>query len=140
MSGAPVLLYDGDCAFCAQSVQFLLRHDRRRRTARFAAREGPAGQGILARHPDAAAVDSLVWVETRDGAEQAVVRSQAVLAILGYLGGPWIALRALLWMVPRALRDAGYDFVARHRKALVAGNPACIVFSPEERLRVLDAL
>ena len=30
-----LLLYDGTCGFCAQSVQFVLRHDRKRRTLRF---------------------------------------------------------------------------------------------------------
>lgn len=139
MSAPPVLLYDGDCAFCAQSVQFLLRHDRRRRSARFAAREGRAGRELLGHHPAAAAVDSLVWIETRDGATRALVRSQAVLAILDYLGGAWVVARALLWLVPRPLRDAAYDLVARHRKRIAGGRDACILFSPDERLRVLDA-
>lgn len=138
MSAAPVLLYDGDCAFCAASVQFLLRHDRRARTARFAAREGRAGREILARHPDAAAVDSLVWVDATEGREHATVRSTAVIAILRYLGGAWRPLGALLWLVPRPLRDAGYDLVARHRKRLMGGREACIRFTPEERVRVLD--
>lgn len=139
MSVAPVLLYDGDCAFCAQSVQFLLRHDRRHRSARFAAREGRAGQAMLARHPAAAAVDSLVWIETHEGVEHAQVRSQAVLGILDYLGGAWMVPRALLWVVPRPLRDAAYDLVARHRKRIAGGREACILFTPDERLRVLDA-
>ena len=32
----PILLYDGTCGFCAESLQLVLRHDRRR-TLRFAA-------------------------------------------------------------------------------------------------------
>ena len=85
MSAGPILLYDGDCAFCARSVQFLLAHDRRRGDARFAAREGAAGRRLLAAHPRAAAVDSLVWIDTEGGVERAEVRYAAVLSIARYL-------------------------------------------------------
>ena len=39
MTHGPVLLYDGDCGFCAESVQLVLRHERRRRV-RFAPLQG----------------------------------------------------------------------------------------------------
>lgn len=138
MSTAPVLLYDGDCAFCAKSVQFLLAHDLRRRDARFAAREGAAGVRTLARYPAAAAADSLVWVDASNGTERARIRYRAVLAICRYLGGGWAVLAALGWFLPRPIGDAAYDWVARRRRQLAGGGDACIVFTPEERTRVLD--
>lgn len=133
-----MLLYDGDCAFCARSVQFILAHDVRRRDARFAAREGAAGQRTLAGHPAAAAADSLVWVESPGGVERAQIRYRAVLAICRYLGGAWALLAGLGWLVPRPLGDAAYDWVARRRRRLAGGTDACVLFTPEERTRVLD--
>jgi hypothetical protein len=59
---SPVLLYDGTCGFCAESVQLVLRHDRRR-TLRFAALQGAFGVDVRARHPELARVDSVVWVD-----------------------------------------------------------------------------
>ena len=139
MSGAtPILLYDGDCAFCARSVQFVLAHDRRRRDLRFASRQGGAGSAVLARHPVAAATDSLVWVDASGGLEDALVKYRAVRAIARYLGGPWGALGRLGWIVPNLVGDRIYDIVARHRHRLAGGAPACVVFSADEKARVLD--
>lgn len=132
----PILVYDGDCAFCSRSVQFILRHDRRR-SVRFAARQGEAGRAVRARHPELIAVDSLIWVETNQGLERPLVRSDSVIAIARYLGGGFGLLATIGGLVPRPLRDLGYAVVARFRRRLALGGEACVVFTPDERARVL---
>jgi predicted DCC family thiol-disulfide oxidoreductase YuxK len=127
----PLLLYDGTCGFCARSVQFVLAHDRRG-TVRFGPLQGACGRALVAAHPELHAVDSVVWY---DGA-RVRVRSDAVLAVLRHLGGGWRVLAAAGRVVPRALRDALYDAVARRRFTLVAR--ACLLPRPEERARFLD--
>lgn len=139
MTASPILLYDGDCAFCARSVRFLLDHDTRRRDARFAAKTGAAGLAVLARHPGMAAVDSLVWVEsTASTGEVALVRSDALLAIASYLGGGWSVLGAMSRIIPRALRELGYRAIAANRRRLAFGAPACVLFTAAEQARILD--
>jgi predicted DCC family thiol-disulfide oxidoreductase YuxK len=135
-----LLLYDGSCGFCARSVQFVLRHETRRRTLRFAALDSAIGLEIRARHPSIEGVDSVVWVDAveSDGSEQVLVRSAAVLRVLKYLGGFWRGLAGLGAIVPRALSDAVYDFIARHRHKLTRGNPACLVPTPDQRERFID--
>ena len=135
-SRKPLLVWDGDCGFCARSVQFILKHDRRR-TLQFAARDGAAGQAVRARHPEYRSVESLLWVERRDGRETVYAYSDAVLQTAQYLGGVYGALAAVGGFVPRALRDPVYNFIARIRKRLMGGASACRLPSPDESARML---
>ena len=128
-----VLLYDGTCGFCAASVQWVLRHDRRG-TLLFAPLQGETARPILERHPELAGVDSVVWVG--EGGEVRV-RSDAAIAIGWYLGGIWSNLATLAVGLPRWLRDRGYDFIATHRHALTKNGPECLLPTPDEKQRFL---
>lgn len=133
----PILLYDGTCGFCAASVQWVLRHDRVG-TLRFAPLQGITGRRIIARHPALAAVDSVVWVDDADGTDELVAtQSTAALHVARYLGGWWHIARAG-WLVPRILRDALYDLVARHRHRIPFSVDACPLPAPDVRDRFLE--
>ena len=134
----PVLLYDGTCGFCAESVQLVLRHDRRR-TLRFASLQGAFGVEVRARHPELAGADTVVWVDPAFGerGERVLLRSDAALRVAAYLGG-WFHLVRVAAILPRPLRDAAYDLVARHRHQLTGDGPNCLVPAPEARARFLD--
>ena len=134
----PVLLYDGTCGFCAASVQFLLRHERVH-TLRFAPLDGAFAATVRARHPALDGVDSLVWVEAdgSDGAGAVLVRSAAVLRAAQYLGGVWTLARAAA-LLPRSLRDAAYDLIARHRHRILPKQDQCFLPPPEVRGRFLE--
>jgi predicted DCC family thiol-disulfide oxidoreductase YuxK len=134
-NNAPLLLYDGTCGFCAASVQFVLRHERQH-GLRFAALESDVGAAIRARHPALAGVDSMIWVEPTATGELVLTRSSAALRVSRYLGGPWRAL-ALASLVPRPIRDAVYDLIARHRHRLVPGAAQCYLPPPAVRARFL---
>jgi predicted DCC family thiol-disulfide oxidoreductase YuxK len=136
LPSGPVLLYDGACGFCSAVVQTVLRRDRRG-TLRFAALQGAYARGLLARHPELAGVDSLVWVEPSAPGERVLVRSAAGLRLARYLAGPWY-LALVVRLLPRILRDSAYDLVARHRHRLGAAADACFVPPPEVRGRFLD--
>lgn len=110
---APVLLYDGVCALCNGTVRAVLRLDRRG-DVRFAPLDGSFAAEVLARHPSAATVDSLVLVEPSGQGERVLVKSDAVLRLGRHLGGV-CRVAAVLRVFPRALRDWVYDFVARRR-------------------------
>ena len=128
-----VLLYDGVCGLCDSSVQFILRFDRKRRM-RFATLQGEVGQAAFAQFPALRTVDSVILL--RPGG--VAVRSTAVLEVARYLGGFWRLLAAPGWLLPRALRDRVYDFIARHRYRVFGKLDACRLPTPDERARFLD--
>lgn len=130
-----VLLYDGLCGFCNTTVQFILGHESRQ-TLMFAALQGAFATGVIERHPELRQVDSLVWVEEDGNVERVKVRSSAVLAAAGYVGGIW-RLLMILWLVPRPLRDLAYDQFARWRFKLFGRYGSCPVPNQAVRDRFL---
>jgi predicted DCC family thiol-disulfide oxidoreductase YuxK len=128
----PTLLFDGVCNLCHGTVRFVLAHDRAARF-RFATLQSEVGRALLARHGlDAAALDSVVLVDA-DGAHE---RSDGALRTLARLDSPWRWL-GLLRVVPRPLRDAVYDWIARHRYGWFGKLDACPLPRPEWRDRFL---
>jgi predicted DCC family thiol-disulfide oxidoreductase YuxK len=128
--------YDGACGLCHRTVRFLLAEDGD--GSRFAF--GPLASASFARWvPEAerARLPDSVVVRTAEGALR--VRSEAVLFLLERLGGLWRVLGAILRVVPRPVRDAAYDGVARVRRRLFrAPEAACPLLPPRLRGRFED--
>jgi len=104
-----VILYDGVCIFCSRWVRFVATHDAAQRF-RFTAIQSPYGTrlaqafGIDPNDPDTNAV-------VHGGV--AHFKSDGALTVLSHLPR-WRWTRALL-LVPKPLRDAVYNLVARNR-------------------------
>lgn len=130
-----LVLFDGLCAVCDRTVQFLLDRDPDGRL-HFAPLQGSTAAAIRARHPELDGVDSLVFVSARVDGEQVEVRSRAVLGMLVTLGGPWAVLRPLLW-VPAFLLDPGYRLFAAVRYRVFGTRESCRIPRPEEIGRFL---
>ncbi|MCA1583821.1 MAG: DCC1-like thiol-disulfide oxidoreductase family protein, partial [Acidobacteria bacterium] len=62
--------------------------------------------------------------------------SSAILEILRRLGGIW-SLAYVGVIIPRALRDTLYQFVARRRYRWFGRRQACRIPTPQERKRFL---
>jgi predicted DCC family thiol-disulfide oxidoreductase YuxK len=128
----PVLLFDGVCNLCQGTVRFLLERDRDARL-RFAPLQSAFGRALLADFAlDPDVLDNVVLVDP-DGAH---ARSEAMLRCARLLGAPW-SWSALLRVIPRPLRDAVYDFIARHRYRWFGKKDACPMPQPEWRDRFL---
>ncbi len=130
---APIVVFDGVCRLCSRWVAFLLDHDRDGRL-RFAAMQGRTGRALLQRHGlDPDDPTSFLWVEGGHGYRN----SDAILRIVTGFGGAW-RLLALLRLIPRPLRDAGYRLVARNRYRWFGRTTRCRVPDTATAQRFLD--
>jgi predicted DCC family thiol-disulfide oxidoreductase YuxK len=128
----PVLLFDGVCNLCHGAVRFVLDRDRAARF-RFAPLQSEAGRALLTHFAlDPNAIDAVVLID----AAGAHTRSDAALRVARILGAPWSWLGPLA-AIPRPLRDAVYDFIARHRYRWFGRKDACPLPRPEWRERFL---
>ncbi|MFJ9517044.1 thiol-disulfide oxidoreductase DCC family protein [Kitasatospora sp. NPDC101801] len=128
----PVLVFDGDCAFCSSCVQFAERYLR-------ASLSSADWTGVPFQFADLAELDARAGgtgLISRERAEQEVLwltprgdvygGAQAVARLLMRSGGAWAYLGALLTLAPvRPLAALGYRWVARNRHRLPGGTPAC---------------
>ncbi len=127
-----ILFYDGDCGLCHRSVQFVLARDEAERF-HFAPLDGPTFRERVPEATRSDLPDTMVLL-TRDG--RMLIRSDAAVHVLRALGGPWRFAARGLELIPKSLRDAGYDFIARIRKRLFrAPEGECPLVAPPLRAR-----
>ena len=128
-----VIVFDGVCALCNGWVDFLLKRDRRQRY-RFAAMQTQAGRSLLqANGLDAEDPMSFLLLDEKG----ARTDSDAVIAVLIGLGGVWRAA-AIFRLLPRALRDPAYRWLARNRYRWFGKKERCYLPDAEHRSRFLD--
>jgi predicted DCC family thiol-disulfide oxidoreductase YuxK len=129
MSGRAIILFDGVCNLCNGAVQFILTHDPAGRF-QFASLQSDAARRILGGEPQG---ETIVLAES----PRIYTKSTAALRIARHLRFPWPLLSAFL-LIPRPLRDAVYDWIARHRYAWFGRRESCLLPKQEFQNRFVD--
>lgn len=131
----PIMLYDGVCGFCNQTVQTVIRRDHDG-VFRFAALQSGFARTILQRHGfDPSRLDAVIVVlEHQQAGERLLVKSDAALYIARRLR---MAPR-LFGILPRFLRDLLYDVVARWRYRIRGKSDTCMVPDAGQRSRFIE--
>ena len=128
-----VVLYDGECGFCSQSIAFIWKHDGAG-NIQFANIQSAAGRNLLRQHGvENPPMDTFYFL---DG-NSIFIESEGTLRVLRELDGVWKHL-AILLIIPPGLRNAIYRFIAKHRHRITWRRDACIVPPPEVAGRFLD--
>lgn len=127
-----IILFDGVCNMCNGAVNFVIKHDQKKKF-KFASLQSEAAAQLLQGHEDLKNLNSVVLLEE----SQLFQKSIAVLKVLKHL--PWYWQWAqVFWMVPRPLRDALYDVIANNRYNWFGKKDQCMIPTPELKSRFLN--
>ncbi|TMI97370.1 MAG: thiol-disulfide oxidoreductase DCC family protein [Bacteroidetes bacterium] len=126
VNNKPVILFDGVCNLCSGSVQFILKRDKEKRFL-FASLQSTYGQSLLKQ------LD--LPTELYEGGK-VFTRSTAALKMFSQLKGwSWVKI---FWVVPKFIRDAVYNLIAKNRYKWFGKKEECWLPTPDLKARFLD--
>lgn len=124
------LMFDGVCNLCDGFINFVADGDSTRRV-KFGAQQ--KHQELLVRVGAPLDLSTVVLIQ----GDQFYTKSTAALRTLALMDWPWNALAAA-HALPPALRDFGYDLVAKYRYKVFGKVDACRVPTGDFRKRFID--
>jgi predicted DCC family thiol-disulfide oxidoreductase YuxK len=121
-----IILFDGVCNLCNRSVNFIISKDSKD-IFRFATLQSDLGMSLMSQHGiNTTKTDSVILIDTNEYHE----RSSAILQIVKNLSGGY-ALLYFFIIVPKCIRDWGYDYIAKNRYKWYGKKDSCMVPTPE---------
>jgi predicted DCC family thiol-disulfide oxidoreductase YuxK len=128
-----VVLFDGVCNLCNNSVQFILKRDKKKKFL-FGSLQGEAGQQLLKKfNLPTDNFHSFVLIE----GERVYTQSTAALRMAKHLKRGWQLLYGFI-ILPKFLRDGIYKWIATNRYKWFGKRDTCRIPTPEEKVRFLD--
>ncbi len=125
-----VIVFDGVCNVCNASVNFVMARDPDRKF-RFGTLQSEAAQQIL-KELEVSTEDFETFLLLEG--DRVFTKSTAALRVVRQLGSLWPLLYALM-IIPRPIRDAFYDAIARNRYHWMGKSETCRVPTPTDRER-----
>jgi|SRR5699024_136878 len=114
-----IILFDGDCNFCNNSVNFIIKQDKKGKF-QFASQQSSLGKELKRKFAIAKEEDSLLLIDQ----DQAYLKSTAALKIAKDLDGFWRAFYFLI-IVPAPIRNFAYSIFAKNRYKWFGKQESC---------------
>jgi predicted DCC family thiol-disulfide oxidoreductase YuxK len=127
-----IILFDGICNLCNNTVSFLIKQDKNN-IFKFAASQTIAGKNIISQYSVLNEGKSVVFI--KDG--NIFYKSDAIIEIARQLNG-WPHLFKYACLFPKFLRDGMYNLIAKNRYSLFGKKETCMVPTEENRNRFLS--
>lgn len=130
--GKKIILFDGVCNYCNNIVNQILELDKNNLFI-FAAIQSQIGQQIINHIGLNPSIDSIVLYEP---GKAYYIKSEAALQIFTEFGGKYICLK-LAYLLPKSLRDFGYDYFAKNRYKWYGKSDQCRIPTKSEQSKFL---
>ena len=123
-----IILFDGLCNLCDASVQFIIKRDSKD-VFRFVSLQSNLGQQIVQHlEIDTQKVDSILLYNSVQNTY--LNKSEAVFEIVKSIGGIFYCL-LIFRLIPIAITNKIYDFIARNRYRWFGEKKSCLVPTKE---------
>jgi predicted DCC family thiol-disulfide oxidoreductase YuxK len=133
ISSKQIILFDGVCNLCNQSVQFVIQRDSSSKFL-YTALQSETGQRLLREyHLPVGNVYSVILLKNN----KVYQRSSAALEIARGLNGLWPLFYAFI-IIPPFIRNAVYDWIARNRYKWFGQRNECMIPTTELKSRFLN--
>ena len=129
----PIVFFDSHCLLCNGSVQFILRHEKKK-ILFFAPYEGITYQLYIGTHPHQIIPDSIVVYHN----QMIFNYSRAIIIILLSMGSYWKILGNISKIIPPILFDFFYKIIAKNRYNWFGKTDSCMLHTQATRSRFLD--
>jgi len=128
----PVILFDGVCNLCNNSVQFVIKRDSQE-LFKYASLQSGFGQQLLKEfNLPADKFNSFILFQDN----RIYTRSTGALKMLTQLKGwKWTGI---FFIVPRFIRDGIYNLIARYRYQWFGKRNECMIPTQELKARFID--
>lgn len=128
-----ILFYDGECNFCNQTVQWIIKRNRTN-SIYFAPTQGDFAKQLLVDQLKVDdSIDSLIVYKHN----KLYIYSEGALQLAKELDGAW-KLLVVLKVVPKFIRDWCYKGFAKRRYKWFGHASTCQIPTPEIRKRFID--
>jgi predicted DCC family thiol-disulfide oxidoreductase YuxK len=132
MQKQPIILFDGVCNYCNSVINFIIRQDKKS-IFKFAALQSEAGQKLLELYNlPTNNFDSFILIDNG----KVYQSSTAGLKLYNKLPWYWKWTQAF-WIVPKFIRDAVYNIIAKNRYKWFGKKETCMIPSPQVKERFL---
>ena len=128
-----IILFDGVCNLCNNSVQFIIKKDKKKQFL-FTSLQSDAARDILLQFQlKNSEMNSILLIENGEVYQ----KSDAILKIVKYLNGIWKMSYGFI-IIPKFIRDYVYMLIAKNRYRWFGKREVCMIPTKELQMRFLD--
>ncbi|WP_417888011.1 thiol-disulfide oxidoreductase DCC family protein [Zunongwangia sp.] len=129
-----IVLFDGVCNLCDNTVQFIIKRDKKD-LFRFASLQSDVGKSLLKeRGINPNLLNTIILIIPGKAWYQ---KSDAALRIAKKLSGGYFLLSWFL-VLPKSIRDLGYDIVSKNRYKWFGKKNRCMIPTPEIKKKFIS--
>lgn len=127
-----IILFDGVCNLCNGAVNFVIKRDKSN-VFKFAPLQENSGILLLKKHAiGPQKLDTIILIEN----DRVYLKSTAALRISKKMSNLWPLLYVCI-LLPKFLRDAVYDYIAKNRYTWFGKKDQCMIPSPATKDKFL---